>query len=701
MEMSERLQVQKCINLTTCQLSSNHSRLLNKYRKPLVLQPPLIHAKLAISQPGDKYEQEADRVAEQIMRTYEIDTKEQIEEQIEDSNKLGVTRVERQIMHRGESSLVNKQGEINEAVYSEGCDVLQRWSSDVHENITQITGNKVLSDPYFVWQVAKQSAAMDVSFKRIFWTLPPYLGGISKGEGPEHGEAGNYWYIDESFARSENLKVQNGYLNLAVQYYKEANALLKKGQPAHKVGEIFAKSALALGNACHIAQDRGSHGEGVYHKGHDDPRVKQGWASDDKFKNKPGYDKAIDNTTILFKEWKRLTSTLAKDSLLQRRVESVSTPKLPSFVHEVLHSPGQPLDPSIRAFMEPRFGYDFSRVRVHTDAESAESARAVGARAYTVGWDVVFGTGQYEPETRMGRQLLAHELTHILQQSGHKLYGKDTKRTMYPRFLHGRMPEQVIQRDKSQEESQETKSRNLYFVIGSESLNLGGGEFLSDFEALKERLLKVGLTGEWTMALTVHGAETFFGLTARGVLGELKEGDPGTYNKSKIKSLFGDKRFQRWRDSHGPTRINLLSCQIGKDLETAFLKLILNPSSKQIAVGLGEGCILRNTPIEAKINNKHIKNRKQYDALLKVDKETVFKKLEELNINYGYNGNRVDSKDILNYYFDVAPEGLWVKVEVLTKKLTLIPYLGRQYKTTFINECTPIPLRQHRPTAPP
>jgi hypothetical protein len=89
----------------------------------------------------------------------------------------------------------------------------------------------------------------------------------------------------------------------------------------------------------------------------------------------------------------------------------------PPIVHEVLNSPGWPLDGATRAFMEPRFGYDFSRVRVHTDARAGESAQAVNALAYTVGTDVVFRSGHYAPATLRGNQLLAHELTHVVQQS--------------------------------------------------------------------------------------------------------------------------------------------------------------------------------------------------------------------------------------------------------------------------------------------
>ena len=90
---------------------------------------------------------------------------------------------------------------------------------------------------------------------------------------------------------------------------------------------------------------------------------------------------------------------------------------VPSVVHEVLRSPGQRLDPAARAFMEPRFGHDFSSVKVHTDARAAESARAVNALAYTVGQNVVFGQGQYSTQSSSGRRLLVHELTHTVQQS--------------------------------------------------------------------------------------------------------------------------------------------------------------------------------------------------------------------------------------------------------------------------------------------
>ncbi len=82
-----------------------------------------------------------------------------------------------------------------------------------------------------------------------------------------------------------------------------------------------------------------------------------------------------------------------------------------------LGSPGRPLDGVTQQMMESRIGFDFSGVRVHTDPRAAASARSLGARAYTVGSDIVFGAGRFAPQTTEGRRLLAHELTHVVQQS--------------------------------------------------------------------------------------------------------------------------------------------------------------------------------------------------------------------------------------------------------------------------------------------
>jgi hypothetical protein len=90
---------------------------------------------------------------------------------------------------------------------------------------------------------------------------------------------------------------------------------------------------------------------------------------------------------------------------------------VPASVDQALAGPGRPLEPTLRQDMESRFGHDFSRVRVHSGAPAEQSAQDVEASAYTVGYNIVFGAGQFQPGSSIGRGLLAHELTHVVQQS--------------------------------------------------------------------------------------------------------------------------------------------------------------------------------------------------------------------------------------------------------------------------------------------
>ena len=89
----------------------------------------------------------------------------------------------------------------------------------------------------------------------------------------------------------------------------------------------------------------------------------------------------------------------------------------PDHVRSAINSSGRPLDLNTRNFFEPRFGYDLSSVRIHTDSSAGRSASRIDARAYTIGNDIVFGEGEYDPETESGKSLLAHELAHTTQQS--------------------------------------------------------------------------------------------------------------------------------------------------------------------------------------------------------------------------------------------------------------------------------------------
>lgn len=119
---------------------------------------------------------------------------------------------------------------------------------------------------------------------------------------------------------------------------------------------------------------------------------------------------------------------------MQRKAASHGSASLapPPIVSSVLSSPGHSLDTGTRSFMESRFGHDFSGVRIHTGPDAAASAHAVGAHAYTVGNDIVFGSGKYDPQSPDGQRLLAHELTHTIQQRGVQLSAIESLGTSTP-----------------------------------------------------------------------------------------------------------------------------------------------------------------------------------------------------------------------------------------------------------------------------
>ena len=122
----------------------------------------------------------------------------------------------------------------------------------------------------------------------------------------------------------------------------------------------------------------------------------------------------------------------------------------PASVDRVLAGSGRPLEPALLQDMEQRFGHDFSRVRVHSGAAAEQSARDVNAHACTVGHDIVFGKGRFAPETHQGRRLIAHELTHVVQQSataGHGQLFRKPAEPHYPTEEEQRKIEELLSRN--------------------------------------------------------------------------------------------------------------------------------------------------------------------------------------------------------------------------------------------------------------
>lgn len=175
----------------------------------------------------------------------------------------------------------------------------------------------------------------------------------------------------------------------------------------------------------------------------------------------------------------------------------------PPIVSDGLNRPGEPLDESTRAFMEPSFGQDFSDVRIHSDARAAESARAVGALAYTVGRDVGLAEGTYAPGTDGGRYLLAHELAHVLQQRA-----GGTRLQRQPRTTTGQaVPPTVTTAPECppRPAGEREQSRTTGFLADNVVFNRSAREVLvQDFEVSRAALPPdVTNHAEWQRAMSV------------------------------------------------------------------------------------------------------------------------------------------------------------------------------------------------------
>jgi hypothetical protein len=240
----------------------------------------------------------------------------------------------------------------------------------------------------------------------------------------------------------------------------------------------------------------------------------------------------------------------------QPAVEPPSTSG-PSLVNESLRSAGQPLEAGARRFLEGRFGHDFGHVRVHADSKANESAAAVEARAYTVGSHIVFGDGWYEPGSEAGRRLLAHELTHVVQQTGAgKVRAVPDGGPTVQRFLS----EPRIQRFGEPE--------NLPQITYISGVNLAGGDARSD-AFLKE----------------ANNYHQFWGLRPRtiksmeGLLDDLGK-DSGVLDRIRIVSHAWENRlfFPLFEGSPPGIDLNLMK-GIGQS-EVALLTELVGPAAR-------------------------------------------------------------------------------------------------------------------------
>lgn len=202
----------------------------------------------------------------------------------------------------------------------------------------------------------------------------------------------------------------NGVDDLSAQHAESA---------AGHASSIFRKATCACGGGCPACQAKAN----LNISQPNDPAEIEADAAADKALRMP------EGTSVAANETRDANTILRKcdaceegDEISIQRKPLSSGHGVPSgspdHVRNVISSGGRPLDKQTRSFFEPRFGYDLSSVRVHTDIAAGQSARAINAKAYTLGNNIVFGNNEYQPESQSGRHLIAHELSHVAQYSG-------------------------------------------------------------------------------------------------------------------------------------------------------------------------------------------------------------------------------------------------------------------------------------------
>jgi len=375
---------------------------------------------------------------------------------------------------------------------AKALDMLSSLSADMDNKIEELWFN--------VGTVGRNVPILSIVFGRPGQTLSEYYE-RHPTNALNHGEGGLY-KVSEAEAASDNqvqqgryeASARNAFLKIPTRFGSITESERIKPQARHTVLSI-------LGDALHVAQDRGAHREGAIGLGHDNPKVDP----DSPTENTEGYVEAQRNTELVLlkasdillrlfhqhyvtrhtargpaeveiiqrspdttailaphvAQGERLTSEptdrdeqqacqmaelimgIPNPNVVKRHSDfgDVQLSTVPPVVHEVLRSPGQPLDDETRIFFEARIGLDFARVRVHTDEKAGEPARAVSALAYTVGRDILFDAGRYALGTTEGRQLLAHDLTHIIQQGSQTQFSTTKSETTTPLDIGGQQAE--------------------------------------------------------------------------------------------------------------------------------------------------------------------------------------------------------------------------------------------------------------------
>lgn len=371
---------------------------------------------------------------------------------------------------------------------------------------------------------------------------------------------------------------------------------------------------------------------------------------------------------------------LVLDNSKRVQASDMGRMEAPPVIHEVLRASGHALDPATLAYMETQLGHDFSNVRVHSDDHAARSARDIGAHAYTVGNHIVFGAAQFNPRDETGARLLAHELTHVIQQSG------EGSRSLQ----RDAVSDAVVDADGSRQTAAAVPvpgSATYHIVVRDSDLDLGGGVQVSDLEETKTTLMERQVGTPWTLVLAIHASE--HRLAAQSPPDWHKNAI--FYDEDAIKSMFSDDdAFVAWRDQYGPTEVVLYGCEVTAGFEQTIANNLARGGSAPTAWGLGGNCKPYATTLTTGVTS-----RDDFDRLSQQTQSKIVEMVTEANTIWGhYGGPPVPEDQVLDYLFEGPEPGSWPMVEVIVNQdgdyapwNPPIPYWNRAMNSTFDEQC--------------
>ncbi|HWR89171.1 MAG TPA: DUF4157 domain-containing protein, partial [Dissulfurispiraceae bacterium] len=320
-----------------------------------------------------------------------------------------------------------------------------------------------------------------------------------------------------------------------------------------------------------------------------------------------------------------------RETVVQAKADSAAKLVTPSAESSLgaLKGQGEPFSSSLRAFFEPRFAADFGPVRIHTSAESDRLNQQLNARAFTMGHDIFFRRGQYDPHGSRGRGLIAHELTHVLQQKGRSESSQAVQTSGgTARTLGEGSTKTPAVSSASPEAGMLLQLQEMAcFVVHDPSIADPGCTFFERLEGLRDHLISnVSIPPydpDWTLVLAIHGSEDHLSESAHGET-------PVTFDERGLRGIFETDVFQQWRQANGPALIVLTACQVTAAFEGVIINLLTRTGTAgQLPQGLGAGC-------RPAVDFEHPPNvtaltRADFEQLPAADQRTFLSGLSQLN----------------------------------------------------------------------